>query len=475
MTNNKIIKNGISYEKNGWLYISVKGRPRERGYAYGYFCAPEFKKVQKMLRFMCDHEIGESWDFFIDATKKYFEEKIQKNFPEFYEEIEGIAEGCTAGGTPTTTLEILTWNNYFTMLDSWYGSTLKASGGPGGREGGAKDHCSAFIAVGDYTTDGKIVVAHNSFSNFMDGQYMNVILDMNPHKGHRFIMQACPCWIWSGTDFFVTAAGIIGTETTIGGFNAYENNFPIGFRIRKAMQYGDTMDDYVKILLHENSGDYANSWLFGDTNTNEILRLELGLKYHNVERTKNGFFIGFNAAYDPKIRNKECVDTGFDDTRRHQGARRVRLGDLMEENKGKLDIDLALKLIGDHYDVYLEKENPCSRTVCSHYELDAREYMSDPSRPKPYQPRGALDGTAANTEMGKNMSFMARYGASCGMAFNAEEFCNKRRQWAYLKPYLQDRPTQPWTLFKTTKSYKRAKTIRLREKSTKNTSRRPNK
>ena len=71
---NKIIKNGISYEKNGWLYISVKGRPRERGYAYGYFCAPEFKKIQKMLRFMCDHEIGESWDFFIDATKKYFEE-----------------------------------------------------------------------------------------------------------------------------------------------------------------------------------------------------------------------------------------------------------------------------------------------------------------------------------------------------------------------------------------------------------------
>jgi hypothetical protein len=235
------------------------------------------------------------------------------------------------------------------------------------------------------------------------------------------------------------------------------------------------MDDYVKILLHENSGDYANSWLFGDTNTNEILRLELGLKYHNVERTKNGFFIGFNAAYDSKIRNKECVDTGFDDTRRHQGARRVRLGDLMEENKGKLDVELALKLIGDHYDVYLEKENPCSRTVCSHYELDAREYMSDPSRPKPYQPRGALDGTAANTEMIENMSFMARYGASCGMPFNAEEFCNKRRQWAYLKPYLMDRPAQPWTLFKTTKSYKRARTIRLREKSSKNTSRRPNK
>jgi hypothetical protein len=300
---------------------------------------------------------------------------------------------------------------------------------------------------------------------------MNVILDLNPTKGHRFVMQCCPCWIWSGTDFFVTSAGIIGTETTIGGFHAYENNYPIAFRIRKAMQYGDTMDDYVKILLDGNSGDYANSWLFGDTKTNEILRIELGLKYYNVERTKNGFFIGFNAAYDPQIRNKECSDTGFDDTRRHQGARRVRLADLMDEHKGKLNINLAMKLIADHHDVYLDKENPCSRTVCSHYELDAREYMSDPTRPKPHQPRGALDGCAGDSKLTENMAFMGRFGSSCGTPFIVNDFCNKRRQWNYLKPFLHDRPTQPWTLFTTTKSYKKHKTHKHRETTTKNGSR----
>jgi len=467
---NKIIKNGISYEKNGWMYISVKGSPKERGYAYGYFCATEFKKIQEMLRFSCWNDFGEKWDFFIQATKEHFEEKIKKHFPELYEEIEGIAEGCTAGGTKTSTTEILAWNNSFTLFDSWYGSHQRTPGGPGGREGGAADHCSAFIAVGDWTEDGKIVVAHNSFANFLDGQYMRVILDLNPTKGHRFVMQTCACWIWSGTDFFVTDAGIIGTETTIGGFHAYENNYPIAFRIRKAMQYGDTMDDYVKILLDGNSGDYANSWLFGDTKTNEILRIELGLKYYNVERTKNGYFIGFNAAYDPQIRNKECTDTGFDDTRRHQGARRVRLADLMDENKGKLNINLAMKLIADHHDVYLDKENPCSRTVCSHYDLDAREYMSDPSRPKPHQPRGALDGCAGDSKLTENMSFMGRFGNSCGTPFIVNEFCNKRRQWNYLKPFLHDRPTQPWTLFTTTNSYKKHKTHKHRETTTKNTS-----
>ena len=29
---NKII-NGTSYQKNGWKYISIKGKPQERGYA----------------------------------------------------------------------------------------------------------------------------------------------------------------------------------------------------------------------------------------------------------------------------------------------------------------------------------------------------------------------------------------------------------------------------------------------------------
>jgi hypothetical protein len=444
------IKNAISYEKNGWTYISIYGSPKERGYAYGTVCAPQFKKIQEMMKFNVYEGTGQTWDYFVDACQRILNPTIKEHFPEIYEEMEGIAAGCTAAGTPTTVEEISAWNNSFTLLDAWYNNSGEETGAKHVGEGGAKgasDRCSAFIAVGDYTTDGKILVAHNSFSTFIDGQYMNTILDIQPEKGNRMIMQTCPCWIWSGTDFFVTSAGIIGTETTIGGFLPYENNYTIACRIRKAMQYGMNLDDYERILLDGNSGDYANSWFFGDIHTNEIMRIELGLKYHNTEKTKNGYFVGFNATYDPRIRNMECADSGFDDIRRHQGARRVRLTDLMEENKGKLDVNLAMKLIGDHYDVYLKKENPCSRTVCSHYELDAREYMSDPSRPKPYAPRGACDGCVVDSAMAKKMSFMAKYGSSCEIPFIASEFCDKHRQWKYLEPYLIDRPVQSWTEF----------------------------
>jgi hypothetical protein len=442
------VKNGISYEKNGWTYISVKGKPRERGYAYGYLCASMFKEIQKMLDFLIYENYGVKWNEFIEMVNKDFKDMTKKHFQELYEEMEGIAEGCTAGGCKTDVDEIICWNFYMS-LPYWY---AKESGNPAGKEGGNNDKCSAFIAVGDWTEDGKIVVAHNSFTDFVDGQWMKVVLDLHPEKGHRILMQTSPCWIWSGTDFFVTSKGIIGTETTIGGFLPYEKKYPIGYRIRKAMQYGNNLDDYVNILLEENSGDYANSWLFGDTNTNEILRIELGLKYHNVERTKNGFFIGFNAPYDEKIRNLEVRNSGFYDVRRHQGARYVRLSDLMDEHKGKLNIEVARKIISDHYDVYLLKDNnPCSRTVCSHYDLDAREYMSQSDRPKPFAPHGAVDGIVCDTGMIKKMSFDARYGNSCGTPFVVSEYCKKNRQYERFCPYLKDRPSQPWTIFSITK------------------------
>lgn len=443
----KKIKNGFMQHNNGWIYLAIKGTAKERGYAHGYLIADQFKKIQKMLSFVAYNDYGQTWEFFVESGATYLKDTIIKHFGELYEEMEGIAAGCCAAGTKTTVDEIIAWNNYFTLMGSWYPQSYLKEGSGGSKEGGAPDKCSAFIAVGDYTVDGKIVVAHNSFSTFIDGQYMNCILDICPNSGHRILMQTCPGWIWSGSDFFVTSRGIIGTETTIGGFIPYENKFTIACRIRKAMQYGNTMNDYVEMLLDGNSGDYANSWLFGDTNTNEILRIELGLKYHNVERTKNGYFIGFNATYDPRIRNIECSNSGFDDIRRHQGARRVRLTDLMDEYKGKLDVNTAMSLIADHYDVYLNKENKCSRTVCSHYDLDGREYMSQSDRPKPYAPRGAVDGCVADTTMIKNMSFMARWGSSCGTPFSVNQYCNTHRQWDYLRPYLNDRPSQPWTRF----------------------------
>jgi len=120
---------------------------------------------------------------------------------------------------------------------------------------------------------------------------------------------------------------------------------------------------------------------------------------------------------------------------------------LMEQHKGQIDIPIAEEIMADHHDIYLNKVNPCSRTCCSHYELDDRAFMSDPSRPKPFQPRGAVDGAVCDTTLCKKMAFAVRWGSSCGTPFNKTEFCKRNIICAIQEPYLHDRPSQPWTEF----------------------------
>ena len=99
----KKIKNGISYEINGWKYISISGKPKERGYAYGYLCATEFKEIQEMLKFLMFEAYGQTWDYFIEEINKDFKEMTEKDFPELFEEMTGISEGLNAAGCKTST------------------------------------------------------------------------------------------------------------------------------------------------------------------------------------------------------------------------------------------------------------------------------------------------------------------------------------------------------------------------------------
>ena len=496
------VKNGSKYELNGWKCITIKGAPFARGYAHGQLMKAEIEEVRTMLKFSLYEDFGRPIEVFTEMSNDFFKPQIKTNFPELYEELEGIAKGSNQS------IDFIVMWNCFVSLDylyaslsqvlearndkalnekyeklmdinvdalkTWsYGSSQlsKISGEGGGsraetgttgakhieqikmsirgnrKSDGADDRCSAFIAVGSYTKDGKIVCAHNTFDNFIDGQFFNVVITILPSKGHRMMFQSAPGYIFSGTDFFTCSSGIFGTETTLGGFNAYENKDPICCRIRQAMQYGNTLDDYVAYLTKNNSGDYASTWYFGDTNTNEIMRIELGLKYTPVSKTKNGYFIGFNAAYDPRIRNLESSNSGYDDIRRHQGARRVRLEQLMRKHKGAIDETLAKQIISDHYDVYLNKVNLCSRTVCSHYELDDRAFMSQADRPKPFAPRGAVDGKVISSGLAREMKFMGIWGSSCGTPFYKDAFCERNLQWESLKPYLHDRVSQTWTIF----------------------------
>jgi hypothetical protein len=261
-------------------------------------------------------------------------------------------------------------------------------------------------------------------------------------------MQGEPGYIASGTDFLVSSAGLIVTETTISNFVGY---FPSGspefYRARKASQYAKNIGEWCKLFSTNNNGGYANTWLLGDTKTDEIARYELGLHHTGFESTKDGFFGGFNTANDLKIRNQECVGEGDDYTDiRKNGARRVRWLQLAEKHHGRIDVELAKEMIADHHDVYLERDDhPSSRTICGH--LDADDARVGFSEHGPYTPWGACDAKVVDSRMAERMALWARWGRACGQPFDARAHMKRHPQWNWLEGYMRDRPAQAWTSF----------------------------
>ena len=351
-----------------------------------------------------------------------------------------------AAGIETTYDEMVTFNAELELEWYWWPLAKEKMTGDSDMVKKPKQSCSSFIATGRMTKDGGIVLGHNTMDDYVEA-LANVVMDIKPAHGHRILMQTEPGWIHSGTDFFITDAGLVGSETTIGGFEHFsEKGVPEFVRMRRATQDAANIDQWCAIMKKGNNGGYANAWLLGDVNTGEIARLELGLKYIGFERTNDGFFIGSNIAEDLRILRLE-TDTKDGDIRLSSVARRVRWKQLMKENAGKIDLELGEKMEGDCYDTCLSKENPSGRTLSGHFELEA-ELMAPSGGDVPFGPFGSFDAKVVDSRMAKAMSFAARWGSADGSSFDAPAFLAAHPQFDWLEGYLKSRPSEPWVEFK---------------------------
>ena len=274
------------HEKNGWTYLHIEGSPRERGFQHGFLLAKEIDEALMQTRKAWYYQTALDWSWLVQKGGELFTPKVDA---ENMEEIDGIVEGMKAAGSITSRDEIVTYNGSTELMGYWF-PLIKDKLSPNYPEP-KKESCSSFIATGSMTTDGKIVLGHNTMSSFYYPS-CNIIIDIVPAKGHRILMQGYAGLIHSGTDFFETDAGLVGSETTIGGFFPFdENGIPEFARMRTATQYASGIDEWCEIMKKGNNGGYANAWLIGDIKTNEIARLELGLKYIGFEKKKDGFLL----------------------------------------------------------------------------------------------------------------------------------------------------------------------------------------
>ncbi|MCU1274829.1 MAG: hypothetical protein JWO48_2260 [Bryobacterales bacterium] len=428
--------------ENGWTYVHLEGAPSEVGYQHGYLLAPEIRDAQRVIALELTQDTKRSWKFFRDAAKSELWPHIE---PQYREELAGIAAGLHARGARLDVWDVvalnafLEWNPYYIQ---WYEKKNKL---PHLAKLTAPEHCSAFVATGSYTKDGRVVIGHNAWTGYLDGERWTMVFDIAPSSGHRILMDGFPGLIHSADDFGVNAAGIMITETTITRFHGWNpDGIPEFVRARKAMQYASSIDEFARWMTEGNNGGYANNWLVADRKTNEVASLELGLKNVTLRRTKDGYFAGSNFPVNEKLTAEE---TEFDtkDMGASANARRVRWEQLMEQNKGRIDVAAGQRFLADHYDTFSKKEDPDERTLCGHIDLSPRG--SEPWQP-PHGIAGAVQNKVADAAMAEKMSFTAAAGHACGLQFRAAPHLKAHPEFAWQKELLHDMESSPWTTFR---------------------------
>jgi Phospholipase B len=429
-------------DKNGWIYVHLEGSPTDIGYQHGYLLANEIDTTLKMMGYFLQHETTKDWQFYRDCAKNFLWNKLDR---EYKDEINGIAEGLHAKQMNYDSLDI-TALNAMEELAYYYVPSLMNKEKAHSGDNKAPGNCSAFIATGSYTRDGKIVMGHNNWTSYIVGQHWNVIADILPEKGNPILMDCMPGFIHSGDDFLITRNGLMITETTITQFNLFDTSgIPEFARARKAAQYANSIDDVIKIFLEGNNGGYANDWLIGDTKTNEIAKLELGLKDYHVWRSKDTAMIGSNFPSDPKLIKEETTFNIMDSTT-SPNARKKRMEQLvLIDLKGKIDLETGKQIEGDHVDA-LQGKNASNRCViCGHIDEDAKGCAEWSLAA--YYPMGAVQGKVTTTDLAQHMQFWAHMGHPCGENFIGATFYKLHPEYEWQSKYLNNMLAYPWTLF----------------------------
>ncbi|MBV9438093.1 MAG: peptidase C45, partial [Acidobacteria bacterium] len=351
-SNDPRIAKAYRFERGGWTYVHLEGSPRDIGYQHGYLLQPEIEDAFQVVKLLDTHSSKRDWNFFHTTARDVLWPHIE---PEYREELQGIAEGLKARGGSLDLYDVVALNAFEEVAD-YYLPWLNAQKTRSALHAKPPGHCSAFIATGSYTKDGKIVIAHNNWTSYMDGERWVMMFDIVPEHGNRVLMDGFPGVITSDDDFGINSAGLMVTETTITQFNGFDPKaIPEFVRSRKALQYADSIDDYARIIEQGNNGGYANDWLIGDRKTNEIAYLELGLRNTPLWRTKDGYFISSNFARDPKLIKEETDHFDPNDKSTSPNARHTRWEQLMAANKGRIDVEMAEQFLADHQDAFENK------------------------------------------------------------------------------------------------------------------------
>lgn len=422
-------------EKAGFTLIHLEGDPATIGRNHGTLLAEKVERGIAAYAHCSADWFGLTWAQCRKNAVFYW-----PNVPaEYQQEIQGIAEGAASQGVRNPDGATVDWIDilaYNAAWDIWWRVSL-----PGNKfwwfpiRGDGEErphHCSGFVATGEgWTRDGGFVLAQSLWMPYFLPPAHAVWCDLVPDRGNRIFMQLTAGMVWSGTEYYVNSAGLTVAETTLGVGAHVWGGTPAFVRIRRAVQYATTIDEFKDQMLRDTNGAYCSDYLLGDVKSNEVAVLELGGRTWALARTSDGYLPSCNYPWDPAV---------ADEMGEPQGAahgcwpRWTRIQELCEREKGNITVEFGKRLLGDHYDSASAGENRSGRSLCGHGENTTRGY-----------PHGSQDAKVTNRSMAARMQVWARFGHSCGEPYIVADHLAAHPDMAM--PDLEDMIAGPWATF----------------------------
>jgi hypothetical protein len=198
---NSVLNGNVIQEKNGWKIVYLHGNAYDRGYAHGSLLYREIKKAMRNFEFFLEETFHTTLSEFVKTTVVKIKPAVIRHYPEITQELNGICNGYNSYNTTTkhkdkhkdkdkpktlTFDKLLAWNSIMSLYDDFYRRANRIAQ----QEPGIKQRCAAFIATGDATTHGNIVMGHSTYCDFVTGYSQNIVLYIAPppDQGFPFVM-----------------------------------------------------------------------------------------------------------------------------------------------------------------------------------------------------------------------------------------------------------------------------------------------
>lgn len=317
--------------KDGLRIVNLEGSPYEIGLQHGKLLKDDIRRIYKIYlkdlvydTWIKEYAIlGKGGKLAYSNPRKAmakFAKNLEKDIPEEYiQEMKGIADGAEI-----PYIEVLNMNShidYFAIL------------------------CSTIIATGPASKDGKLVEARNldwAQGGLRDLDKFSTVFVVKPENGHSFVSVFYPGLVGALTS--VNDAKVTSELNFSMAKKNDRNGTPALLLMRKVVQYGGTLDEAEKILRDApRLAGYNITIADGKTNDARLIEITAGVV--DTLSPFEGKMVSTNHFITDKLAGQNIETSNFSSS--PSGDRFNRLTELLAQNHGKIDMELAQEMIHD--------------------------------------------------------------------------------------------------------------------------------